>query len=626
MNTLKKIFVLPIFFYLFSCTFSQNTQKEEVNNPIDSTMIQTKDKHSFARPDEAQMTHLTLNLEVDFKEKILKGVAHISIQNNQSKKLLLDTQDLIIEKVISNDKSLPFQLHEKIEHLGSALEIDIEIDTKIVSIYYKTSPTSQALQWLEPSQTSGGKYPFLFTQSQPHLARSWVPCQDSPGIRFTYSATITAPKEYLVLMSAENPTKKSENGVYQFEMKYPIPAYLMALTVGDIDFKAVGNRTGVYAEPNMLNKAAKEFEDMEKMLVAAEKLYGNYRWGRYDLIVLPPSFPFGGMENPCLTFATPTIIAGDKSLVALVAHELAHSWSGNLVTSATWDDFWLNEGFTVYFEIRIMEELYGEDIANMLALISYKDLQEEMNALEFGDDTKLKLNLAGRNPDDGLTRIAYDKGFFFLKLIEEKVGREKFDAFLKKYFDENAFKSMDTERFLTYLRKNLLDSIQGIEGQLEIEKWVYGKGLPDNCPKIQSDKFEKAFTQAKAFESGIGAEQLQIKNWSYQEWVHFLNSLNSPLTSSQMANLDKTFKFTQSGNSEILFVWLLHSIKADYQVAFPKLEQFLGSVGRRKFVAPLYEELAKKPQTLKMAKTFYQKYRNNYHFMTTSKIDKILAE
>ncbi|GAB4332387.1 MAG: M1 family metallopeptidase [Flammeovirgaceae bacterium] len=619
------IFSLSLLFFL-GCNFTESSKKEEnlrENNPI---MTLTKDKHSFARPDEAQMTHLELDLEVDFTEKILKGIAHISIKNNHSKKLLIDTQDLIIEKVFSEGKELPFQLHEKIEFLGSALEIDIDENTDKVSIQYKTSPQSQALQWLEPSQTSSGKNPFLFTQSQPHLARSWVPCQDSPGIRFTYNAKVKVPQKFLALMSAENPTSKKDDGLYYFQMKYPIPAYLMALAVGDIDFKAVGNRTGVYAEPNMLAKVAKEFEDIEKMLIAAEKLFGTYRWGRYDLIVLPLSFPFGGMENPRLTFVTPTIIAGDKSLVSLVAHELAHSWSGNLVTNSTWDDFWLNEGFTVYLEIRIMEEIYGEAIANMLALISYKDLQDELKKLDFGDDTKLKLNLAGRNPDDGMTRIAYDKGFFFLKLIEEKVGREKFDAFLRKYFEENAFKSMDTERFLSYLRNNLLDNFQGIEGQLEIEKWVYGKGLPDNCPKIQSDKFEKAFQQAKAFENGTSAEQLQTKDWSYQQWVHFLSSLKSPLSLNQMSNLDKTFKLTQSGNNEILFEWLMHAIKAEYQPAYPKLEQFLESVGRRKFVVPLYEELSQRPNTIKMAKSFYEKYRKNYHFITTSRVDKILAQ
>lgn len=585
-----------------------------------------KDKHSFSRPEEALMTHLALELEVSFEKKLLKGIAHVHFKNKGVQKLLLDTHDLCIEKVEDNGKPLSFRLHEKIEHLGSALEIDVSPETSVVSIHYQTSPEAQALQWLAPDQTAGKKFPFLYTQSQPHLARSWIPCQDSPGIRFTYQARVKVPKQYLALMSATNPQTKNNEGVYDFRMNQPIPAYLIALAVGDIDFKSVGERTGVYAEPPLLAKAVKEFEDMEKMLQAAEKLYGVYRWERYDVLVMPPSFPFGGMENPRLTFATPTILAGDKSLVSLIAHELAHSWSGNLVTNATWEDLWLNEGFTVYFENRIMEEIYGESVANMLALISYKELQEELQTMQFGDDTKLKINLSGRNPDEGITGIAYEKGFFFLKLLEEKIGRPQFDAFLREYFEQHAFQSMDTERFLRFLRTKLLNTIDGIEGQIEVEKWVYGNGLPDNCPKIFSDKFELAFQEAKNFEKGTPADKLATRNWTYQQWIHFLTSLSSPLSHEQLASLDKAFKFTQSGNSEILFVWLKQCIRSNYSPVYPIVSQFLGTVGRRKFVVPLYEELLKQKFTVQMAKNLYQKYRSNYHYLTAQRIDRVFED
>ena len=251
-------------------------------------------------------------------------------------------------------------------------------------------------------------------------------------------------------MSASNPQIKNETGSYHFEMKQPIPSYLLALAVGDVEFKRVSNRAGIYAERTVLDSAVWEFADLEKMIHGAEELYGAYLWERYDVLVLPPSFPFGGMENPRLTFATPSILAGDRSLTSLIAHELAHSWSGNLVTNRTWNDFWLNEGFTVYFEHRIMEKLYGRDYAEMLALLSLQDLRETIQSLKDENlyaDTKLKLDLAGRNPDDGVTDIAYNKGYFFLRLFEERYGRERFDSFLKHYFSSNAFKSSGHPKF-----------------------------------------------------------------------------------------------------------------------------------------------------------------------------------
>ena len=388
---------------------------------------------------------------------------------------MLDTRDLTIEKVTlgKEEKPAAFSLSTANGVFGRKLSIAIDKNTALVNVYYQTSPQAAALQWLNPEQTAGKEQPFLFSQSEAILARTWLPCQDSPGIRFTYNATVTVPKGYLALMSAENPQQVNESGTYTFAQKKPIPAYLMAIAAGNIVFRSLGTRTGVYAEPATIEKAHYEFAQMQDMLVAAEKLYGPYEWGRYDVLVLPPSFPFGGMENPCLTFATPTVLAGDRSLVSLVAHELAHSWSGNLVTNATWNDFWLNEGFTVYFENRIMEAIEGPEYADMLTQIGRDDLAETM--AEMGNtnpDTQLKLKLDGRNPDDGMTDIAYEKGFFLLKTIENAVGREKFDAFLKKYFADHAFKTSNTEDFLAYLKKELFAGNEKAYEQLHIEDWI----------------------------------------------------------------------------------------------------------------------------------------------------------
>ena len=433
------------------------------------------DIHSYARPDEAIVRHIDLDLQVDFENKQLIGYAELMIDNIQAGNVLcLDSRDLTIRRVtLDNGEKTTFELKEAEPFLGRQLIIAIKPATKKVKIEYATSPEAAALQWLQPRQTAGGKYPFLFTQSQAILARTWIPLQDSPGIRFTYNATIHCPKELMAVMSAKNDTVKHSDGIYHFEMPQAIPSYLMALTVGDLQFHSYDGRSGVFAEPATLEKAAYEFVDMPRMILAAEELYGPYAWGRYDVLVLPPSFPFGGMENPRITFATPTILAGDRSLVALVAHELAHSWSGNLVTNATWNDFWLNEGFTVYFETRIMEKLYGKPYADMLTVLSKGELMNTISELGNDNaDTKLYLDLKGRDPDDGVTNIAYEKGRFFLTTIEQAVGRERWDAFVKKYFAEHAFQSMTTTRFLEYLNKELIKDDAALIKSLRVDDWV----------------------------------------------------------------------------------------------------------------------------------------------------------
>jgi leukotriene A-4 hydrolase/aminopeptidase len=627
LNPFLRLALVATFFAVWTaCEQPADSAQKQPETPMEEeTFFWVEDPHTFALPAKALMTHLDLDISVDFKKKEIAGIAKIRFENRRADRLMLDTKGLVIEKVLIGDRETEYTLHEEIPHLGSALEITVDTFTTVVSVHYRTTPGAEALQWLQPVQTAGKQKPFLFTQSQAILCRTWVPCQDSPGIRFTYQATVRTDPGLMALMSAENPRQKAEDGAYQFNMEQPIPAYLLALTVGDFQFKPIGARTGVYAEQVTLEKAAYELADMEKMLVAAEKLYGPYQWGRYDVIVLPPSFPFGGMENPRLTFATPTILAGDRSLTSLIAHELAHSWSGNLVTNATWNDFWLNEGFTVYFEYRIMEAIYGKDFADMLALISYQDLLKEMESLNYGEDTRLKLNLEGRNPDDGVTAIAYDKGYYFLKLIEQTVGLEAWDQFLKQYFQDFAFRSVSTEQFLPYLHENLLKHTPGAAEKIQPDQWVYGTGLPENCPIIPSKKFDQATEEAARFMKGATAASLQTKGWAFQQWVHFLRQLPvEALNTRQMAELDAAFGLTNHGNNEILFEWLLLSIRKDYQQAYPSLQRFLTNVGRRKFIAPLYAAMAEKKATKEMALRVYKQARPNYHFVATSTIDKIL--
>ncbi len=613
-----------------SCDTGKKTQKEIKNDSSDMTTI--NDPHSFAVPSEAVMTHLKWEATVDFDEKRISGVATISIEtSDDAKHLILDTKNLEIQKVTlgNSEDSASFELGEGSNpHMGKSLKIDIQPDTRLVNIHYHTTEGAEALQWLSSSQTAGKKYPFLFTQSQAILARTWIPIQDSPGIRFTYEAEVKVPTELMALMSAENPQKKSEDGVYKFKMEQAIPAYLMALAVGDLTFESLGERTGVYAEPEVIEKAVHEFAEVEKMVSVAEGLYGPYRWERYDLLVLPPSFPFGGMENPRLTFATPTILAGDRSLTSLVAHELAHSWSGNLVTNATWNDFWLNEGFTVYFENRIMEEMYGKSYSEMLASLALSGLKEEVKSMtENGNaaDTRLKLDLDGRNPDDGVTSIAYDKGYFFLRRLEEMAGREKFDAFLAEYFETNAFKTMTTEDFIAYTNEHLFEKHKVLAGDEIYDSWIYGEGLPENIPNVSAERFVKVDTVLSNWIGGKSATALDTKNWSTHEWLHFLGNLPDNLSTSQMKELDQAFGFTKSGNSEILTAWFVHTIRNDYDPAHDSLENFLVEVGRRKFLMPLYGEMIKTEKGKKMASKIYEKARPNYHFVSINSIDAMLG-
>ena len=618
---------------------SCETKKETTNEKDTTTMTETENKtleytdhHSFSKPQEAVVKHLNWTANVDFETKTLTATAKYDIENLKGvDTIYLDVKNMTISKVTRDDSEgdLAFAIHKKEVFLGDQLAIPITENTKTISIdYLVTAEGADALQFLNPVQTAGKKHPFLFTQSQAILARTWLPCQDSPGIRFTYEATVTVPKGLMALMSATNPTEISETGVYTFQMDQPVPSYLFALAVGDLEYKSLGKGTGVYAEPSVIESAAYEFEDIQSMVDTAEALYGPYKWGMYDVIVLPPSFPFGGMENPRLTFATPTIIAGDKSLTALIAHELAHSWSGNLVTNATWEDIWLNEGFTVYFENRIMEEIFGKDFANMLALLSYQDLQDEiewLNSENRSADTRLRVDLQGRNPDDGLTGIPYDKGFFLLKLMEETVGREEWDNFLKTYFDTFKFKVMTTDSFLAYLDKELLSKNPEWEKTIQPKKWIFEEGLPDNCPKINSTKFETVEAQLKTWTDGGAAKDIASAEWVTPQWLYFINLLKDTLTQTQMKELDTAFGFTKSGNSEIKAAWFEKVIPNNYEGLGNSVEDFLVEVGRRKFLTPIYKAILKSNGGLPAAKAIYEKARPNYHAVSTETMDNLLG-
>ena len=591
------------------------------------------DPHSYANPGEIRVTHVALDLDVSFEGKTLAGAALLSVDRlaADANRLVVDTRDLEIRRVEvrgsrGDFSQTAFELGSRDPILGAPLSISVPADTDAVRVHYATSPAASGLQWLDPPQTAGKLHPFLFTQSQAIHARSWIPLQDSPGVRVTYTATIRTPPELRAVMSAELAPAPSGTppGEHRFVMEQAIPPYLIALAVGDLVFEPMSERTGVWAEPALVKRAAREFEDTESMMQAVESLYGSYRWGRYDLLVLPPSFPFGGMENPRLTFATPTILAGDKSLVSLVAHELAHSWSGNLVSNATWRDFWLNEGFTVYVENRIQEAVFGRERALMEAALEVQELEAELARLKPADQV-LHIELSRRDPDEGFTTVPYIKGMLFLLSLETVAGRPAFDAFLRSYFDHFAFQSITTEDFLQYLEETLLKENPAIARQVPIARWISEPGLPDDFPRPASDAFSKVREQARRWSAGeAAAGDIAAREWVTQQWLHFLRALPDNLDDARLLELDEEFGFSRSGNSEILHQWLLIAVRNEFAGANEELERFLTTVGRRKFLKPLYEELVKTPDGLARATKIYDKAKAGYHPIAAATIEDIL--
>ncbi len=588
------------------------------------------DSATYAKPLEARVYHVALDLGVDFGAKRLGGTATLDIERKaDANEIILDSKGLEIASVSDGDgQPLEYRLGEADETKGAPLTIALRPDTKRLVIKYKSAAGAEALQWLTPEQTAGKRHPYLFSQGQAILNRSWIPTQDSPGIRQSWEARIRVPAPLTAVMSAPRSAKPLTQGgetVFAFKMDKPVAPYLIAIAVGDLSFKPLGPRSGVWTEPAMLDAAAAELADTEKMIDAAEKLYGPYRWGRYDLLVLPPSFPYGGMENPTLTFLTPTFIAGDKSLVGLVAHELAHSWSGNLVTNATWADSWLNEGFTSYFENRIMEAIYGERRAQQEAALSFDEITKAFE--EAGANapvTRLHLPPEEDSPDGGASGIIYDKGAVFLRTIEQIVGREKWDAYLRSYFDRHAFQPMTSALFLADLRKNLVKDDKALEARLQLDRWVYQPGLPDNVARPDPAAFAAGDKAVRDFAGGSAPDTNAWAAWTTAERLRFVNQLPRQLPKERLDALERSFGLNRIGNNEVRFAWLDLAIANRYQPAVPSIEQFVSSQGRRKFVKPLIEALAKDAQWGRpIAARVYAKARPLYHPITTRDLDKL---
>ena len=592
-----------------------------------------RDAATSANVDAFVATHLVLDLTADFDAKTLSGTAELLFNRRDPKatEVVLDTRDLLIRQVETATREGPWtrsthRLDLATPAFGSALRITMPSGADRVRIAYSSSPAAKGLQWLTPAQTAGKKQPFLFSQAQAINARSFIPLQDMPGVRVTYEATIRTPAELVAVMAAERTAGEAGTGLFHFSMPQPIPSYLIAIAIGDLRFKAMSERTGVWAEPALLDAAVREFEDTETMMRTAEALYGPYRWGRYDLLVLPPSFPFGGMENPRVTFATPTVIAGDKSLVALVAHELAHSWSGNLTTNATWSDFWLNEGFTTYLERRIVEATYGKGVAEMHGVIGLRDLAQSRRDLTVARDRTLQPDLAGRDPDEAYSTVPYEQGALFLSFLEAKFGRGAFDQFLRRWFDEHAFQPVTTAEFLEALRTQLMAANPTAVRDDEIQEWLQSETVPAFAVLPMSDALVKVEQARDLWLAGgtIDALAKTASAWSTQEWMHFVDALPRQMEIGRLRALDRRFSLTDSQNAEIAHVWFRLAIANRYTAAYPAMERYMIRIGRRKLIVPLYRDLSATSDGMALATRIYAKARDGYHPLAQGAVDVIL--
>lgn len=589
-----------------------------------------QDYHSYANVDHIRVKHLHLILQVNFEKRILSGSVTLNLQHHQqadNDELILDTRDIYIQSITdSHAVALAYRFGETNEILGTPLYITLPRTCDRITIRYSSSPNAEGLQWIAPEATDSKQHPYLFSQSQPINCRSWIPLQDSPKARVTFTAEIHTPIELRAVMSAINHPERNSKGIYQFTMDKPIPTHLLAIAVGDIHFQKISNRSGVYTETYMLGKAAKEFEDVEQMILTAEKLLGPYQWKRFDILVLPASFPFGGMENPCLTFLTPTLIAGDKSLVSTVAHELAHSWTGNLVSNATWRDLWINEGFTTYFTIRIIEHVYNTELGLLQRVLEYQRIIAAIKKTP-AEKQSLCADLRGENPENAFNAFAYVKGSMFVQFLEHRIGRDHFDNFLRNYIDHFSFQPITTEIIREYIINTLVPTFPTKLTEKEIDEWIYAPGIPANYSAPQSEDLLTIQTLINQWITGeIHLNQHHTSTWKCDHWLYFLGNLPNMLTLKHIAELDKTFNLTASPNAEIAFRWFLIALEYNYTNAFPALGNYLTHIGRGKFIKPLYKKMLEKEIHHQMCKDIYTSARPGYHPSASKQLDKLLLD
>ena len=566
------------------------------------------DPHSYTDDRHAHVTSLAWEARVDFATSTLHATATLRLDAPSAGPLDLDTRGLDVSAVTDDQgRAVDFVMHPAEAVLGSRLALTLGEGTCAVTVAYRTAADASALQWLDPAQTAGAVHPYLFSQCQAIHARSVVPLQDTPQRRITFTAALTVPAALRGLMAAafEGRDERGDAAVERWTMPQPIAPYLFAFAVGQLEARELGARSRVWAEPSVVDGAAWEFAEVDGMLAAGESLFGPYAWDRFDILVMPPSFPYGGMENPRLTFVTPTLLAGDRSQVRVIAHELAHAWSGNLVTNAHAGHFWLNEGWTRYAELRMVEVLEGPDTAALVAAICRKDLDETLARLiaeGHGGLTRLRTHLEGIDPDEAFSVVPYDKGQLFLRAIEDAVGRERFDAFAKAYLDTFRFGAVTTDGFLAFTER----ALPGILARVDAPRWIDGEGLPPDAPTARAARLDAVIAMGDALPPAGTA-------LSATEWNLWLERLPRPQAADYCAALDERFGFTRSGNMEVKVAWLRLALASGYGPALPEVERVLGAVGRMKYLVPLYSALLARPETRDLARATFARRSAGYH-------------
>uniref|UniRef100_A0AAY4EXJ2 Leukotriene A(4) hydrolase n=1 Tax=Denticeps clupeoides TaxID=299321 RepID=A0AAY4EXJ2_9TELE len=614
-------------------------------------MAPVSDPSSFSSFSRCTTKHLNLTYHVDFDSHVLKGRVALTVEVLEDKftSLTLDTKDLKISSVTANGQSAKFSLGDKHRFKGSPLEIMLPFDNGldwvsvclcrgqhvIVEVAYETSPRAFALQWLTPTQTAGKKHPYLFSQCQATHCRTMVPCQDTPSVKHTYYAQVSVPKELVVVMSAlrdgqEVDPQECNRIIYRFRQPVPMPSYLIAIVVGALESREIGPRSRVWSEKEYVDQAAFEFSETESMLKTAESLAGPYVWGQYDVLVLPPSFPYGGMENPCLTFATPTLLVRNTNMV--IAHEISHSWTGNLVTNKTWEHFWLNEGHTVYLERMIGRCLESEQFRQFKAMGGWKELQESVNT--FGKNnplTNLVPNLDEVDTDEAFSSVPYEKGFALLYHLEELLGGpEVFMAFVKSYIQLFAYSSVTTEEWKNYLYTYFKDKVDVLK-KVDWNGWMHTPGMPPVTPKYDTTMADACISLCqrwvKATEADLsGFCAADVKTLSSHQLIEFMALLlqEEALPLTHVKRMQEVYDLNSIKNSEIRFRWLRVCVRAHLEEAVPMALKMATEQGRMKFTRPLFKEVYNWDKFRDLAIKTFVENRSAMHPVTAMLVAKDL--
>ncbi|XP_030383492.1 leukotriene A-4 hydrolase isoform X2 [Scaptodrosophila lebanonensis] len=606
----------------------------------------TVDPSSYSEPDLITTEHSALNWTVDFAATKLRGsVLHrFNVLSTNLDKILLDVRDINVTNatLLADGSELPINyfISDPVSDIGQKLTLELPAGTAKgnlnVRIDYETANNASGLQWLTPEQTLGKQHPYMFSQCQAIHARSVVPCQDTPSVKFTYDAVIQHPKELTALMSAI--IDKKQEGQTSFKQEVPIPAYLLAIAIGKLVSRPLGPNSNVWAEEAIVDACAEEFSETTTMLKTASDLCGPYVWKQYDLLVMPPSFPFGGMENPCLTFVTPTLLAGDKSLADVVAHEIAHSWTGNLVTNKNFEHFWLNEGFTVFVEAKVVGRMQGQKELDFKMLSNLTDLQECLRTQLAGTPelSKLVVDLSNCGPDDAFSSVPYMKGSTFLRYLEDLFGGPSvFEPFLRDYLKKFAYKSIVTDDFKGALYDYFKDTDKKDKlGEVDWELWLKSEGMPPIIPKFDETLSNVTKELARIWSKSTVAELIDNNNIKQKISIHqlidFLGKLIEhqdivDLNERKIELLEDTYNLKQSKNAEVRFRLNRLIIRARLIKRLDEIIEFANSNFRMKFCRPIYRDLAAWPEAKPIAVRNFVSVRDQMMAVCSHTIEKDLG-